>query len=268
MIQALEAPGSVVPAFATGLDARPAVEKFFVRDGRRRRRGGLADRLLARRRPGLVNDAHAAEEMLARARRALPVGDAGRVPDASSNGAASERGLLPVEATMMVAIPELDGSTGPMVSAGAATPAAAAAGCEPRLPHRGRDRPHDMQTCRARRRALAAASRACGSRRGAASGPGIVAVQLPPNAGAPAPRPSCRSSRALHNARSIAARRRATRRRPGDASTAARADDPGQRPAPGAPPTSIARIAADDHVRREPGSPRSRRCGARRPGRS
>ena len=35
VIAAIEARGMrVIPAFATGLDARPAIEKFFLRDGR------------------------------------------------------------------------------------------------------------------------------------------------------------------------------------------------------------------------------------------
>ena len=35
VIAALEARGlRVVPAFASGLDARPAIERFFLRDGR------------------------------------------------------------------------------------------------------------------------------------------------------------------------------------------------------------------------------------------
>jgi magnesium chelatase subunit H len=34
---------------------------------------------------------------------------------------ANDRGLMPVEATMMVAIPELDGSTGPIVFGGRST---------------------------------------------------------------------------------------------------------------------------------------------------
>ena len=36
---------------------------------------------------------------------------------------ASDRGLLPVEATMMLAIPELDGATGPIVFGGRSTTA-------------------------------------------------------------------------------------------------------------------------------------------------
>ncbi len=55
VIAALEARGlRVVPAFAAGLDARPAIEKFFMKNGRAvGRRGDLAHRLFAGRRPGL-----------------------------------------------------------------------------------------------------------------------------------------------------------------------------------------------------------------------
>ncbi len=55
VIAALEARGlRVIPAFASGLDQRPAIERFFMRDGDGRGRcGGVADRLLAGRRPRL-----------------------------------------------------------------------------------------------------------------------------------------------------------------------------------------------------------------------
>jgi hypothetical protein len=44
----------VIPAFASGLDARPAVEQFFLKNGKPGGRcRGLADRLLAGGRPGL-----------------------------------------------------------------------------------------------------------------------------------------------------------------------------------------------------------------------
>jgi magnesium chelatase subunit H len=75
-----------------------------------------------------------------RARRALPRRASGRVPDAEQWGA-SERGLLPVETTIMVAIPELDGATGPMVFGGrsdaAGSPARLRRGCTAR-PSRAR----------------------------------------------------------------------------------------------------------------------------------
>ncbi len=67
VIAALEARGlSVVPAFASGLDNRPAVERFFLRDGR-----PVIDALVSLTGFSLVggpayNDAAAASAMLAR----------------------------------------------------------------------------------------------------------------------------------------------------------------------------------------------------------
>ena len=118
VIAALEARGlRVIPAFATGLDARPAIERFFLVDGR-----PVIDALVSLTGFSLVggpayNDAPAAEEMLAR----LDVPYLGVTPlefQTLEQWSASERGLMPVEATMMVAIPELDGATGPMVFGG------------------------------------------------------------------------------------------------------------------------------------------------------
>jgi hypothetical protein len=87
VIAALEARGlRVVPAFASGLDARPAIERFFMRDGRADgRRRGVADRLLAGRRPGLQRRARGRGDAR-RARRALPRRASGRVPDARAVG--------------------------------------------------------------------------------------------------------------------------------------------------------------------------------------
>jgi magnesium chelatase subunit H len=67
VIAALEARGlRVVPAFASGLDARPAMERFFMRDG-----APAVDALVSLTGFSLVggpayNDARAAEEALAR----------------------------------------------------------------------------------------------------------------------------------------------------------------------------------------------------------
>jgi magnesium chelatase subunit H len=118
VIHALEARGlRVIPAFASGLDARPAVERFFKRDGKAR-----VDAIASLTGFSLVggpayNDAAAAEKLLAE----LDVPYLAAQPlefQTVEQWAASERGLLPVEATMMVAIPELDGSTGPIVFGG------------------------------------------------------------------------------------------------------------------------------------------------------
>ena len=118
VIAALEARGlKVIPAFAAGLDARPAIEKFFVKDGVTQ-----IDALLSLTGFSLVggpayNDSQAAENTLA----ALDVPYVAAHPvefQTLEEWESSDRGLLPVESTIMVAIPELDGSTGPMVYGG------------------------------------------------------------------------------------------------------------------------------------------------------
>ncbi len=87
VIAALEAKGlNVVPAFASGLDSRPAIEKFFMADGR-----ATVDAIVSLTGFSLVggpayNDAEAAEAMLAQDRRALHCGAPDRVPVAPAMG--------------------------------------------------------------------------------------------------------------------------------------------------------------------------------------
>ncbi|WP_242616834.1 magnesium chelatase subunit H [Rivibacter subsaxonicus] len=118
VITAMEARGlRVVPAFATGLDSRPAIDAFFLADGR-----PTIDAVVSLTGFSLVggpayNDAKAAEDILAR----LDVPYLAVTPvefQTLDQWGGSPRGLLPVEATMMVAIPELDGATGSMVFGG------------------------------------------------------------------------------------------------------------------------------------------------------
>jgi magnesium chelatase subunit H len=118
VISALEERGfHVICAFASGLDARPAVERFFMSGDRPR-----IDALLSLTGFSLVggpayNDAGAAEELLARLD--VPYLSAQSLEFQSvQQWQASEQGLTPIEATMMVAIPELEGATGPMVFGG------------------------------------------------------------------------------------------------------------------------------------------------------
>jgi len=118
VIEALEARGlRVIPGFASGLDGRPVIEAFHRRDGRAR-----IDALVSLTGFSLVggpayNDAGAAEEVLAEldvpyiAAHALEF-------QRLDQWQGSDRGLSPIESTMMVALPELDGATGPMVFAG------------------------------------------------------------------------------------------------------------------------------------------------------
>ncbi|MFN3892376.1 MAG: magnesium chelatase subunit H [Beijerinckiaceae bacterium] len=118
VIEALEAQGlSVIPVFASGLDARPAIERYFLNNGR-----PVIDALVSLTGFSLVggpayNDSKAAEEILA----ALDVPYVAAHPvefQTIEQWSASERGLTPVEATIMVAIPELDGARAPMVFGG------------------------------------------------------------------------------------------------------------------------------------------------------
>ena len=118
VIAALEARGlDVVPAFASGLDNRPAVEAFFTRGGK-----ASIDALVSLTGFSLVggpayNDAAAAERMLADLDVPYLAGHALEF-QTIEQWESGDRGLSPVEATMMVAIPELDGATAPMVFGG------------------------------------------------------------------------------------------------------------------------------------------------------
>ncbi len=130
IVAALEARGyEALPVFACGLDSRPAVEAYFIEKGRPR-----VDAVVSLTGFSLVggpayNDSKAAEDTLAKLD--VPYLAAQAVEFQSlEQWQASERGLLPIEATMMVAIPELDGSIGPMVFGGRTTDAAAGAGRE------------------------------------------------------------------------------------------------------------------------------------------
>jgi len=108
----------VIPAFASGLDARPAIEKFFV-DSKGK---AVVDAVVSLTGFSLVggpafNDAKAAEEMLAR----LDVPYVAAQPlefQSIDQWQESPNGLSPFEATIMLAIPELDGATGPIVFGG------------------------------------------------------------------------------------------------------------------------------------------------------
>ncbi len=118
VIDGLESRGfQVVTAFASGLDARPAVESYFMEGDK-----ATVDAVISLTGFSLVggpayNDAHAAEELLAR----LDVPYIAAQPlefQSMDRWEASEHGLTPIEATMMVAIPELEGATGPIVYGG------------------------------------------------------------------------------------------------------------------------------------------------------
>jgi magnesium chelatase subunit H len=187
VIAALEARGlRVVPVFATGLDARPAVEAFFFEDGR-----PAIDALVSLTGFSLVggpayNDAKAAEDVLAR----LDVPYLGLMPvefQTLDQWGGSARGLLPVEATMMVAIPELDGATAPMVFGGRGSAAhVACTGCANACTFDAEQGDHDMHRCTERADALSArVARLVDLRRSQRAERKVAAVifNFPPNAG-------------------------------------------------------------------------------------
>jgi magnesium chelatase subunit H len=118
VIRALEAKGlRVIPAFAGGLDGRPAIAQFFQTE-----MGPKIDALLSLTGFSLVggpayNDNDAAVKVL----RDLDVPYIAAHPlefQTLAQWAASPQGLGPIETTMLIALPELDGATNPTVFAG------------------------------------------------------------------------------------------------------------------------------------------------------
>lgn len=118
VISALESKGlRVIPAFASGLDSRPAIEKFHKKDGK-----PIIDGLVSLTGFSLVggpayNDSDAAAEILGTLDVPYLAAHALEFQTLNEWGAGT-RGLSPVESTIMVAIPELDGATNPMVYGG------------------------------------------------------------------------------------------------------------------------------------------------------
>jgi magnesium chelatase subunit H len=187
VITALEARGlKVLPAFASGLDARPAIDRFFRRDGL-----STVDAVVSLTGFSLVggpayNDARAAEETLA----ALDVPYLSVMPvefQTLEQWGSSDRGLLPVESTIMMALPELDGSIAPMVYGGRTdSNGQACNGCQRHCHFDANVGSHDMQSCTERADALAArVARLVALKRSQRADRKVAAVlfNFPPNAG-------------------------------------------------------------------------------------
>ena len=187
VIAALEERGlRVVPAFASGLDARPAVEKYFVRDG-----VPVVDAVVSLTGFSLVggpayNDAKAAEDMLADLDVPYIAGHAIEF-QTLQQWASSNRGLMPVESTIMVAIPELDGATQPTIFGGRTDPAAGpCTGCARHCDFCDLESARLMQVCAERAEMIARrVDRAIALRRSdrAERKVGLVLFNFPPNAG-------------------------------------------------------------------------------------
>ncbi|WP_432199715.1 magnesium chelatase subunit H [Erythrobacter sp. W53] len=241
MIEALEAQGlKVIPAFANGLDARPAIDAYFMKDG-----VSTVDAVINLTGFSLVggpayNDVDAAVETLS----ALDVPYIAAHPiefQSLETWKESKQGLLPLETTMMLAIPELDGAIAPSVFGGRSDVAS--------------DGTRAMQCCAERAEALAKKTLRLIANRKAAKKTRKLAVVLfnfPPNAGATGTAAHLAVFESLH----------ATLQRlrsegyqvdvPDSVDALRTAILKGNAEQYGADANVAARIAADDHLRAEP----------------
>ncbi|WP_425099389.1 magnesium chelatase subunit H [Tropicibacter sp. S64] len=184
VIRTLEARGlRVLPAFAGGLDGRPAIDGFF-----RDETGTKIDALVSLTGFSLVggpayNDNAAAIGVL----KDLDIPYIAAHPlefQTLGQWAASPQGLGPIETTMLIALPELDGATNPMVFAGRHGEDSCT-GCAHRCT--AGEQPRAMAPCPDRIAALAdRVVRQVALRRSqvAERRVGIVIFGFPPNAGA------------------------------------------------------------------------------------
>jgi magnesium chelatase subunit H len=188
VIAAMEAAGlNVIPAFAGGLDGRPAIDALFMKDG-----VATVDAVVNLTGFSLVggpayNDTAAAEATLSRLDRPYIAAHPLEFQTLQAWGT-SRQGLLPLESTMMIAIPELDGGTLPMVfggrSDGTGTPCT---GCQRGCTFASSGPIRAMRPCTERAEMLAARVLKLVELRRAANAEKRVAVVLfnfPPNAGA------------------------------------------------------------------------------------
>jgi magnesium chelatase subunit H len=254
VIAALEARGlRVIPAFASGLDNRPAIGSFFMKDGR-----PAIDALVSLTGFSLVggpayNDSRAAQDLLAQ----LDIPYLAVAPvefQTLDSWGASERGFLPVEATMMVSIPELDGATGNMVyggrgSAGSSACTGCSKGC--RFESVGA---HDMNTCSERANALSArVARLISLRRSsrAERKVGAILFNFPPNAGATGTAAFLGVFESLYNTLAALKREGYTVDMPESVEELRERLIKGNAERYGAMANVHAFVSADDHVRRE-----------------
>jgi magnesium chelatase subunit H len=186
VIRAFEAKGiAVVPAFSGGLDGRPAISAFFRKDGRT-----VVDTMVSLTGFSLVggpayNDSTAAVEVL----EALDVPYIAAHPlefQTLGQWADSPQGLGPIETTMLIALPEIDGAAMPTMFAGRHG-AEGCAGCSHMCQRSGEADARAMAPCHERITSLAEKALRMARLRRKANAEKKVAVVLfgfPPNAGA------------------------------------------------------------------------------------
>ncbi|WP_306119758.1 MULTISPECIES: magnesium chelatase subunit H [unclassified Roseitalea] len=255
VIESLAARGlKVVTAFASGLDARPAVERFFMKDGR-----ANVDAVVSLTGFSLVggpayNDAAAAEELLARLDVPYVSAFASEFQSLQQWGR-GEQGLTPVEATIMVSLPEIDGATGPILYGGRDDGSGPCAGCTRRCTFDTGVNGRDMQSCPERAEMLASrVGRIVALRRREKADRKVAAIiyNFPPNGGATGTAAYLSVFRSLHNTLKAMKAEGYRVEVPDSADALREMILSGNADSHGTPANVAARIDADTHVRREP----------------
>jgi magnesium chelatase subunit H len=254
VIAALEAKGlSVIPAFASGLDARMPIKQFFMEGGKTK-----IDAMVSLTGFSLVggpayNDSAAAEEVLSE----LDVPYLAAHPvefQTIEQWQHNDRGLMPVESTIMVAIPELDGATGPIVFGGRSQSGGTCTGCERNCHFPASSGGRDMHVCAERAEMLASrVDRLVALRRSerAQRRVGIVLFNFPPNAGNVGTAAFLSVFESLHNVLLGMKEQGYTLDMPASADELRDLMMKGNAQTYGAQANVHVRISADDHVRRE-----------------
>ncbi len=240
VIAALEAQGlNVIPAFATGLDSRPAIRQFFLKNEK-----SVVDAVVSLTGFSLVggpayNDAKAAEDMLVQLD--VPYFAAQPVEFQSlETWEQSERGLHPIEATMMIAVPEIDGAISPMVFGGRSE---AAGADKPMTVHAERA---DMLSRRVAKMVALRRSKAADRKIA------ITLFNFPPNAGATGTAAFLAVFESLYNTLGGLKQAGYTVDMPASVDALRISILEGNAERYGADANVVAKISADDHVRREP----------------
>ena len=187
VIAAFEARGlRVIPAFSSGLDARPAIDAFFMANGK-----PVIDAMVSLSGFSLVGGPAYNDSAAAEALAALDIPYLAAHPlefQTLQAWGAGNQGLLPLEATMMVAIPELDGATVPTVFGGRSDgTGSVCTGCARSCAFPASEGTRVMQPCPERAEALAARTyKLIGLRHAERVSRKIALVifNFPPNAGA------------------------------------------------------------------------------------
>ena len=254
VIAALEAKGlSVIPAFASGLDARLPIQQFFTEGGKAK-----IDAMVSLTGFSLVggpayNDSAAAEEILAQ----LDVPYLAAHPvefQTIEQWQQNDRGLMPVESTIMVAIPELDGATGSIVFGGRSQSGGTCTGCARNCHFPVSTGGRDMHVCTERAEMLAArVDRLIALRRAerAQRRVGIVLFNFPPNAGNVGTAAFLSVFESLHNVLLGMKEQGYTLDVPASVDELRNLLMKGNAQTYGAQANVHVRIPADDHVRRE-----------------